>query len=283
MIIYAAVAPVALFTLLWALYFKPLAGIARATQAAARGAAAWVARTGPGKRAQAHAAWPRVRAYTPIVVVLMLGVAAAIGAGVLFTELAERVRVASSAVNRFDHAVWTVLATARLPWLTAMFDAATLAGGTAGMVPLVLVTAAVLAYRKQRASAAFVVGTAAGGELLNFALKAYVARARPDLSVALAAAKYYSFPSGHAMSSFVVLGAVSYIVMRQPWRWKVKSAFLAGATSIVLLVGMSRIYLGVHWASDIAGGWTAATVWLAFVTVAFELALRRRQRGAARA
>lgn len=279
MIFYAVLAPVALFMLLWALYFKPLAGIALATQAAAKGMAAWVARTGLGKRAQSSAAWTRARTYSRIVIVLMLGVAAAIGAGVLFTEIAERVRVASSAVNRFDQAVWSFLATERFPWLTSMFDAATLAGGWVGMVSLVLVTAAVLVKRNDRSSAVFVVGTAAGGELLNTALKAYFARARPDLSVALASANWYSFPSGHAMSSFIVLGAISYVVLRQPWRWKVKSAFLAGATSFVLLVGLSRVYLGVHWASDIAGGWTAATMWLAAVTVAFELALRRRKRG----
>ena len=57
-----------------------------------------------------------------------------------------------------------------------------------------------------------------------------------------------------------------------------KSAALAAAVTIVLLVGLCRVYLGVHWASDIAGGWTAATVWLASTAIAFEMLLRLRQR-----
>src|SRR4029077_7529701 len=73
-------------------------------------------------------------------------------------------------------------------------------------------------------------------------------------------------------------GALSYIALRQPWPWVAKSAGLAIALTMVVLVGLSRVYLGVHWASDIAGGWSAGTVWLASALVAFEMLLRLRQR-----
>jgi undecaprenyl-diphosphatase len=104
------------------------------------------------------------------------------------------------------------------------------------------------------------------------------ARMRPDLASALAVARWYSFPSGHAMSSFITFGALAYIALRQPWLWAAKSAGLAIALTMVVLVGVSRVYLGVHWTSDIAGGWSAGTVWLASAVVAFEMLLRLRQR-----
>jgi undecaprenyl-diphosphatase len=102
------------------------------------------------------------------------------------------------------------------------------------------------------------------------------ARARPDLASAIAEARWYSFPSGHAMGSFITFGTLAYLVLRQPWPWAAKSAGLAVAMTMVLLVGLSRVYLGVHWASDIVGGWSAGTVWMAFAVAAFELLVRLR-------
>jgi undecaprenyl-diphosphatase len=109
-------------------------------------------------------------------------------------------------------------------------------------------------------------------------LKSIFARARPDLTTALVSARSYSFPSGHAMASFIIFGALAYIALRQPWSWAARSAALAIALTVVVLVGVSRVYLGVHWASDIAGGWSAGSVWLASAVVAFEMLLRIRQR-----
>lgn len=112
---------------------------------------------------------------------------------------------------------------------------------------------------------------------MNLALKSLYARARPAAASAIAAATGYSFPSGHAMGSFIVFGSIAYIVMRQPYRWKWKSAWLALLVTLILLVGLSRIYLGVHWASDIAAGYSAGAVWLATAMVAYESLLRLRQ------
>ncbi|HEV3074420.1 MAG TPA: phosphatase PAP2 family protein, partial [Thermoanaerobaculia bacterium] len=96
-------------------------------------------------------------------------------------------------------------------------------------------------------------------------------------ATAIAAAQGYSFPSGHAMGSLIVLGSIGYVALRLPLRWKVKSAVLAALATAVVLIGLSRVYLGVHWLSDIAGGWSAGAVWLATATVAFETLLRIRQ------
>ena len=140
----------------------------------------------------------------------------------------------------------------------------------------VAVVAAILFSRKERASAIFLVVTAGAGALLNLALKLIFDRVRPDLALAISVAHGYSFPSGHAMGSFITFGALAYIVLRQTWPWLAKSAGLAIAMTMVVLVGLSRVYLGVHWASDIAGGWSAGTVWLASAVAAFETTLRLR-------
>jgi undecaprenyl-diphosphatase len=124
----------------------------------------------------------------------------------------------------------------------------------------------------------FVVVTAGAGALLNLGLKMIFARTRPDLTSALTAARGYSFPSGHAMGSFIIFGALAYIVLRRRWPWAAKSACLALALTMAVLVGLSRVYLGVHWASDIAGAWSAGTVWLTAAVVAFEMLLILRQR-----
>jgi undecaprenyl-diphosphatase len=85
------------------------------------------------------------------------------------------------------------------------------------------------------------------------------------------------------MDSFITFGALAYIALRQPWPWAGKSAALAVALTCAIFVSASRVYLGVHWASDIVGAWSAGTVWLAFSVIAFEmlLRLRQRERGAA--
>ncbi|HYV95953.1 MAG TPA: phosphatase PAP2 family protein [Gemmatimonadaceae bacterium] len=278
MLVYALLTPAALFLFFWALFFRPLRRVAHLVKTGAKKVSVYVAATKLGKRALAHARWAHVRAYAPLAIVIAIGAAAALGAGHVFILLAHRIAITTSALVRFDQTTWWFMSVARQPWLTSMFRAATMLGGSVGMGTLVLTASILLAIHKERASALYVACTALFGELLNLVLKADFARARPNLDAAMAGAHWYSFPSGHAMTSLISLGAMSYVAMREKWSWKTKSACLAGALTLVLLIAASRVYLGVHWASDIAGAWTAAIVWLAATTVSFELLLRLRQR-----
>jgi undecaprenyl-diphosphatase len=245
--------------------------------AIARRASARVVRGWLAKWAVAHPRWEGWRPYAPIVLVLALGGIAAFVAGEAFVELAEHLRLATSSVNRADHALNAAFQNLRYPGFTTLFDAATIAGSPLGMALVVVVAAGVLLLRRQPASAGFVLAAAAGGALLNLGLKAIFERVRPPAATAIAAARGYSFPSGHAMGSFVVLGSIGYLVLRLPLRWRAKSCLLATLATAVVFVGLSRVYLGVHWISDIAGGWSAGAVWLATATVAFETLLRIRQ------
>jgi phosphatidylglycerophosphatase B len=268
--------PVVLFLTFWALCSMPLAGLLGAAKAGAKSASAWVARSRAGKWAIGHSG--PIGSYAPILLVMATGGIAAIGAGYLFVELTEQIRLTTSAVNGADQAIRTWFGHEREPAMTVLLTTATTIGSAVGLGAIVAVVVAMLLLQKERASAVFVVVTAGAGALLNLGLKMILARARPDLASALAVARGYSFPSGHAMGSFITFGALAYVALRQPWPWVAKSAGLAIALTMVVLVGLSRVYLGVHWASDIAGGWSAGTVWLAFAVVAFEMLLRLRQR-----
>jgi undecaprenyl-diphosphatase len=115
----------------------------------------------------------------------------------------------------------------------------------------------VLAWRRHAREALFAALATGGSALLNVAAKHAFARARPDLWLSIAPETTYSFPSGHAMGS-MTLGAVAVLLAwRTRWRWPVLAASAVG----VLLVGLSRVYLGVHYPSDILAGWAAALAW----------------------
>ena len=96
-----------------------------------------------------------------------------------------------------------------------------------------------------------------GSAVLDIVAKNYFARMRPDLWLSITPETTYSFPSGHAMGSSTVGMAVILLCWPTRWRWPVMIA----TAVFVFLVGLSRVYLGVHYPSDILAGWTAAIAW----------------------
>jgi membrane-associated phospholipid phosphatase len=272
----AFVLPVGLFILFWSLCHTPLAGLIGVVRTGAKRASAWIMGSRMGKWSFGHSG--PLGSYAPIFLVMILGGIATICAGYLFVVLVEQFQRSTSLVYHADQIIQTWFGHERQPAMTVLLSAATSLGSTAGLGVIVGVVTAILFLRKERASAIFVIVTAVTGALLNLGLKAIFARARPDLTFAITTSRYYSFPSGHAMGSFISLGALAYIALRQKWPWSTKTATLATILTLIVLVGLSRVYLGVHWASDIVGGWSAGTVWLSAAVVAFEMLLRLRQR-----
>jgi undecaprenyl-diphosphatase len=126
-----------------------------------------------------------------------------------------------------------------------------------GVVPADVALVLVLALRR-RAREGLFAGLALGGSaLLNLATKQLFARDRPSLWDSIAPESTYSFPSGHAMGSMTLAWVCVLLAWRTPWRLPVTAL----AMGFTLLVGLSRIYLGVHFPSDILAGWAAASVW----------------------
>jgi membrane-associated phospholipid phosphatase len=262
-------APVILFLIFWALCYWPLAGFIYVMKAGAKKGATWFVGSRAGKWTIGHSG--PIGSYAPLLAVLVLGGIATIGAGYLFEYLSRQLRLSTSTVYYVDQFMHAWFEHVRQPAATTLFSTATNLGGTIGMGAIVGVTVAILFARKERASAIFVIVTAGVGALLNLGLKWIFARARPDLTSAIAMARWYSFPSGHAMNSFITFGALAYIALRQPWSWISKSAVLALAITLAMVITVSRVYLGVHWTSDVVGGWSAGMVWLASAVTAFEM------------
>jgi membrane-associated phospholipid phosphatase len=274
--VFAPMLPVALFLTIWLLCWLPFERLVKGGKLETKRVSAWFARRRLVKWILGHSG--SLGKYGPIVLLMALGAIAAVTAGFLFVALAEQVERATSMVSRADLTIHTWFGNEHQPGLTTLFTTATNIGGGIGLGTIVALVAGTLFARKERASAVFVLVTGAAGALLNLGLKAIYARMRPDAVSALVSAKWYSFPSGHAMDSFIIFGTLAYIALRQPWPWVTKSACIAIAATSVLLISVSRVYLGVHWASDIVGGWSAATAWLFFAVLAFEMQLRQRER-----
>ena len=124
----------------------------------------------------------------------------------------------------------------------------------------VLIVLALLLYRRWR-EAVFAAIAFSGSALLNLGSKQFFQRDRPSLWQSVSPEHTYSFPSGHAMGSMTLALVVILLAWPTRWRWPL----LVLAASFALLVGYSRIYLGVHYPSDILGGWMAAIAWVAGV------------------
>ena len=127
-----------------------------------------------------------------------------------------------------------------------------------GVVPLDVLVLLWLVLRRRYRDGLFFGLAVVGSLLLNLAAKNHFARVRPDLWLSLAPEATFSFPSGHAMGSMTLGVALTLLFWSTRWRWMV--FVLAGL--FVVLVGMSRIYLGVHYPSDILAGWAAGTAWV---------------------
>ena len=116
--------------------------------------------------------------------------------------------------------------------------------------------------------AVFLVVTTLGGGLLDTVVKEAVGRARPSLEAPVASAHGKSFPSGHAMSSTVAYGALLLVFLPVIGR-RYRLLVFAGAVVLVVAIGFSRLALGVHYISDVVGGYVLGLAWLAASTAAF--------------
>lgn len=218
----------------------------------------------------------RYRDYLPVFVVLAAGIVAAMAAGDAFVDLAESLQEDSPEMHAIDSEVHAWARTTYTDGSTTFFTLMTLIGTPVGLGAIGALVAIALAIRGRWRWAAYLIVTSGVGGLLNLQLKAWFARARPELAEALRDAHGYSFPSGHAMGSTVVFGALAYLAFRIIAHWRWRAAALAFAFTMIVAIAASRIYLGVHWISDVAAGVAAGVIWLVTTTVAYETFRRIR-------
>jgi undecaprenyl-diphosphatase len=201
-----------------------------------------------------------------ITVGTLLALAAAAFAAWLFIEIADEVVDGES--RRFDEGVLLAFredADRDDPlghaWVEEMARDVTGLGGTVVLTFTTIVVSGFFLLRRKLQLAAYVAFAVSSGALLSSVLKSGFDRPRPDLVAHGQAVYSASFPSGHSMLSavvFLTLGAM--LAGTQPDR-HMKAYILSLAVFVVLAVGVSRVYLGVHWPTDVLGGWAAGTGW----------------------
>jgi undecaprenyl-diphosphatase len=150
-------------------------------------------------------------------------------------------------------------------------------GSPVVMAILTVVVAAVLARRRWWILLVAWLAANAGGGVLDLALKHVIHRARPTGADAFLYGSSFSFPSGHAMGSLIGYGMLVYLLITN-WTWarRHRTGIVVTTALLVLAIGLSRLYLGVHFLSDVIGGFAAGAVWLAVCITGAELALRQR-------
>ncbi len=195
-----------------------------------------------------------------------------------FVALADEVHALEPFV--FDEPLLLGLRHWASPGLDGFFVWVSRLGYQYGVIPGdIAIVLVLLALRRWR-EASFAGFGFGGSALLNLGAKHFFRRDRPSLWESIAPESTYSFPSGHAMGSMTLTAVVIALAWRTRWRWPV--ALAAGA--FALLVSVSRVYLGVHYPSDILGGWCAALAWVVgLYLVMFRSAHRPRWRRTSRA
>jgi membrane-associated phospholipid phosphatase len=161
--------------------------------------------------------------------------------------------------------------------LTTFFKAVTELGNGIVLAGVAAIAAYLLARRRLFADALLMVLAYCGAEVLSYALKLGFHRDRPFFTDPLATANTYSFPSGHATVSLATYGALGFVLARRV-RGRARFAILGAATLLISLIGFSRLYLGVHFLSDVIAGYSAGTAWVAFCVVVLDLHQRWRGR-----
>ena len=190
----------------------------------------------------------------------------AVGALLAFAEIAGE--VVEGDTRAFDAAVLLALRTPAdtadpigPPWVEAAFRDLTTLGGTSVLTVVTLATLGYLLLAGKRATAALVAVAVLGGTLLSSLLKAGFERPRPDLVAHLVEVSSQSFPSGHATLSAVTWLTLGTLLATVQPRRRLKAYVLGVAIAVTLLVGTSRVYLGVHWPTDVIAGWCIGTAW----------------------
>ena len=211
---------------------------------------------------------------------LLLGLGTAIAALIFFGWLTDE--VLEGETRHFDEVTRAAVHQLASPLLTAIMRGFSFVGSTISMtVGTIFVVIRFVMRRWGREAKLFVV-TMIGAALLNMTLKLTFKRARPEPFFNLTLPETYSFPSGHSLMSACFFGALAAILTARIKSRRVRLAIWIVSALMFLIIGFSRIYLGVHHTTDVIAGFSAALIWILVVRFV-EMQLARRKEKKAKA
>ena len=178
----------------------------------------------------------------------------------------------SPAVAAFDHHLQARVHGWTSPVLTILMRAFTFVGSIKVFLPTLVVSLALLLtlgerqgerrlFRKRQVAGIFALGVG-GALLLNDSFKLWFHRARPSVPWSIGDEHTYSYPSGHSLFACVLYGLIAYMVIGRRGHPLRRMLVLAIAAALVLGIGLSRIYLGMHWPTDVLAGYLTGVCWL---------------------
>ncbi|WP_433742298.1 phosphatase PAP2 family protein [Falsibacillus pallidus] len=179
-----------------------------------------------------------------------------------FTFMA--ILVNEHSIKSFDRPIIQFVQGFEAPWLTGIMRVFTFIGGMLPVIVLSLLAILILyTVFKHRSELVFFVAVIVGANVLFLTLKQIFHRARPDLH-RLAVVTNYSFPSGHATMAFALYGSLTFLLWRHTSTRLKRTLLIIISAIMVFAIGISRIYLGVHYPSDIIAGYFISAFWLTF-------------------
>lgn len=215
----------------------------------------------------------------PFFIAIFIALIIVVGGINLFIDLTESMH--GDGLVTYDSKVTEFVTSYRNPGLNQFMQAITHVGDLNGYIVLTVICTVLfyLKFRNWRYVLEMVFVLAISG-LSNSALKQVINRARPDVEHLVSVATL-SYPSGHAMSAISFYGFLIYLIYNIKMKAIYKVSMIILFSTMIFLIGISRIYLGVHFPSDVAGGYIAGFIWVIFCIVLFhviDLLIRRRKK-----
>jgi len=205
--------------------------------------------------------------------ILFLGLASAVGASFFFAWLAGEVLEGDT--RMFDETVRVFVHGYASESLTALMRFITMLGSTLFFTFLCAGVFVICIIKNLKRAAVLLTTTMVGAVILNFVLKVSFARVRPVPVFDTPLPDSYSFPSGHALYAACCYGVLAWLAAAQIENKSLRLLIWSLAVSLALLIGLSRIYLGVHYPSDVIAGYAAAVVWILTV-ILIDFTLKER-------
>lgn len=205
----------------------------------------------------------------PYIITVVVALVIVVGGINVFIELTDELQ--DEMLPQYDQAITDFVISYRQPLLTKYFIFMTNVGDFYGYLIVVAISTIIaITVFKQWKPVVQTIFVLILASLSNVMLKRFVDRARPGIEH-LVSVETLSYPSGHAMSAMAFYGFIIYLFVRFKMNKYLKTAIIVLLVFIILSIGISRIYLGVHYPSDIAGGYIAGFIWVVFCILLFNL------------
>jgi undecaprenyl-diphosphatase len=234
-----------------------------------------------GRMLQAAAHWlnGRLGPNVTLIVILAVGMAIVTVLSVIAVEVYDAV-TDKDGVAGLDRPLLDFAIGLRSPVVDTIVTGYTNIAGPIGMPIIAAAVLLILSIHRRSWTPVILIAAAGGGSLLmTIAGKGLIGRVRPDLSDAVPPYEHSpSFPSGHALNAVVIAGIIAYLLILRQHSTRARVVTITVAAVFAVTVGLSRVYLGHHWFTDVVAGWTLGALWLAMVITAHRLYLTVRKR-----